>query len=578
MTITKNVALLLICIAALVASQQAHSQQDQGLKPAAAGATVDALEVEIAAIESRIADYRRVQELAAASEPGLQGLLLRRLDNIGYSAIEQINSLAESVIEQHATGGIAPSYKDQTVVWLEVALQWINEGLTRNRADIATMLAQESSMTAAEAAASAVEIDDKLSNSVQSLKGIVRALDHLDELGVDVSERRRNVLDRLRDNAEMLAIAIEIDSENLKKLRYRFSLSPDDADLKILVKVADRKRDSYARNLGAISDMLKAQGDDASEYRSLVLMVTGDVASQILDTGVMSSLARQWSKTTWNWVSDNGLNMIFKIIMFVLIVVAFRALSLLMRRTVERAVSHGHMSVLLRSMIASTVGNFVMAIGIMIAFSQMGISLGPLLAGLGVLGFIIGFALQDTLGNFAAGMMILIYRPYDVGDVITAAGATGKVDKMSLVNTIILTFDNQKLIVPNKQIWGDVIQNVTAQQVRRVDMTFSISYADDVEKAEQVLADIIEQHNLTLDEPKPAVKLHTLNASSVDFVVRPWVNSEDYWAVYWDITREVKMRFDREGISIPFAQHDVHHYYDGVRATPSEAGPHTPST
>jgi small conductance mechanosensitive channel len=568
-----TVAPLFIGIAILVAGPQAHSLQDAAQTAAAGGAVVERIEAEIAAIESTIADYLRLQELAAASEPGLQALVLRRLDNVGYSAAEQINGLADAIVKQDASGGIGPSYKDQTVAWLEVALQWTNQGLTRNRADIAAMLAQESSISAAEAAASAVEIDDKLSDSVQSLKSIVRALDRLDELGVDVTERRRNVLDRLRDNAEMLAIAIEIDSENLKKLRYRFSLSPEDPDLKILLKVADLKRDSYARNLGAISDMLKELGDDASEYRSLVLMVTGDVASQILDTGVMSSLARQWSKATWNWVSDNGLNMIFKIIVFVLIVVGFRALSLLMRRTIERAVSHGHMSVLLRSMIASTVGNFVMAIGIMIAFSQMGISLGPLLAGLGVLGFIIGFALQDTLGNFAAGMMILIYRPYDVGDVITAAGATGKVDKMSLVNTIILTFDNQKLIVPNKQIWGDVIKNVTAQQVRRVDMTFSISYADDVEKAEKVLADIIEQHELTLDDPAPAVKLHTLNASSVDFIVRPWAKSEDYWDVYWDITREVKLRFGREGITIPFPQQDVHHYNLDGNAAPGIATP-----
>ncbi len=421
-------------------------------------------------------------------------------------------------------------------------------------------------------------MDSSFSAGIQSLQGIVLVLDNLENLGIDVSERRQSHLDRLRELAEMLAIAIEIDTENLQKLRFRFSLSPDDADLKILVKVADLKRDSFARNLGAISDMLKKHGDDPSEYRRMVLVVTGDVASQILDTGVMSSLAKQWSKAGWDWIGDNGFNVVFKIIVFVLIVVGFRALSLLVRRALERAVSHGNLSVLLRSMIAATVGNIVMAIGIMIAFSQMGISLGPLLAGLGVLGFIIGFALQDTLGNFAAGMMILIYRPYDVGDVITAAGATGKVDHMSLVNTVILTFDNQKLIVPNKQIWGDVIQNVTAQQERRVDMTFSISYADDVEKAETVFADIIDKHELTLDDPKPMIKLQTLNSSSVDFVVRPWVKSEDYWAVYWDITREVKMRFDREGISIPFAQHDVHHYYDGVHATPSEAGPHTSST
>ena len=206
----------------------------------------------------------------------------------------------------------------------------------------------------------------------------------------------------------------------------------------------------------------------------------------------------------------------------------------------------------------------MLALGIMIALSQMGISLGPLLAGLGVLGFIVGFALQDTLGNFASGMMILIYRPYDVGDLITAAGVTGKVKDMSLVYTMILTLDNQKMIVPNSKIWGDVIQNVTAQRVRRVDLVCGISYADDIEKAEKVLAKIVEDNEMSLDDPEPMIKLHTLNDSSVDFIVRPWVKSNDYWDVYWDITREVKMRFDREGISIPFPQRDVHHYHGDV--------------
>lgn len=578
MKIKKKAVLLLVFVAALAAVQQAYSRQDPGPEPTSTAASVEAIDVQIANVEAAIADYKRLQELADASEPGLQKMLRRRMDNVGLSATVRVNRLAEDLIARAAKGDIAQSYKDRTVAWLETALRWISDGLDRDRADIVARLYQESSISPADAAESAVEMDSSFSAGIQSLQSIVLVLDNLENLGIDVSERRQSHLDRLRELAEMLAIAIELDTENLQKLRFRFSLSPDDADLKILVKVADHKRDSFARNLAATSDMLKKLGDDPSEYRRMVLVVTGDVASQILDTGVMSSLAKQWSKAGWDWIATNGFNVIFKIIVFVLIVVGFRALSLLMRRALERAVSHGNLSVLLRSMIAATVGNIVMAIGIMIAFSQMGISLGPLLAGLGVLGFIIGFALQDTLGNFAAGVMILIYRPYDVGDVITAAGATGKVDHMSLVNTVILTFDNQKLIVPNKQIWGDVIQNVTAQQERRVDMTFSISYADDVEKAETVFADIIDEHELTLDDPKPMIKLQTLNSSSVDFVVRPWVKSEDYWAVYWDITREVKMRFDREGISIPFAQQDVHHYYDGVHATPSGAGPHTSST
>jgi small conductance mechanosensitive channel len=129
---------------------------------------------------------------------------------------------------------------------------------------------------------------------------------------------------------------------------------------------------------------------------------------------------------------------------------------------------------------------------------------------------------------------------------------------MSLVSTTIMTLDNQTIVVPNNRIWGDVIKNVTAQRQRRVDLVFGISYADDVEQAEAVLRDILAKHPKVLDEPEPIVKLHELGESSVNFVVPPWVASDDYWDVHWDVTREVKMRFDREGLHIPFPQRDLH--------------------
>jgi small conductance mechanosensitive channel len=251
-----------------------------------------------------------------------------------------------------------------------------------------------------------------------------------------------------------------------------------------------------------------------------------------------------------------------QVLLFVMIIFLFRALSKLTRRWAEHGVKKLNLSFLLRNMIVASAANAVFVLGILIALSQVGISLGPVLAGLGVAGFIVGFALQDTLANFASGMMILIYRPYDVGDVITASGITGKVKDMSLVYTVVHTFDNQKMIVPNSKIWGDVIQNVTSQRVRRVDLVFGIAYSDDIDKAEKVLEKIVEDNEMTLDDPEPMIKLHTLNESSVDFVVRPWVKSADYWDVYWDITRAVKKRFDEEGISIPFPQRDVHHFYD----------------
>ncbi len=211
-------------------------------------------------------------------------------------------------------------------------------------------------------------------------------------------------------------------------------------------------------------------------------------------------------------------------------------------------------------MVISIVRNTVIIIGILIALSQVGINLGPLLAGLGVVGFVIGFALQDTLSNFAAGMLILIYRPFDVKDLVEAGGVSGTVSDMSLVNTTILTLDNQTIVVPNNKIWGDVIKNVTAQTVRRIDLVFGISYSDDIEKTERILQEIVDSQAAVLDQPETMIRMHELADSSVNFIVRPWVNTDDYWETYWAIIRAVKLRFDEEGISIPFPQSDVHLY------------------
>jgi small conductance mechanosensitive channel len=216
------------------------------------------------------------------------------------------------------------------------------------------------------------------------------------------------------------------------------------------------------------------------------------------------------------------------------------------------------LSQLFQNQLVSFSGKVVMFLGLLVALSQLGIQLAPVLAGLGIAGFIVGFALQDTLSNFASGMMILVYRPFDVGDAVEAGGVMGTVKAMNLVSTTITTWDNQKLVVPNSKIWGDVIRNITSEPNRRVDMTFGIAYADDIEHAERVLEEIVKSNELVLDDPEPVIRLHALGESSVDFIVRPWARTSDYWTVYWAITRAVKQRFDAEGISIPFPQRDVH--------------------
>lgn len=261
-------------------------------------------------------------------------------------------------------------------------------------------------------------------------------------------------------------------------------------------------------------------------------------------------------------VRENGATVIFRLFIFLAVMFVFWLLARLTRKVVTRSLNSARYqaSNLLKSMLIDMSSRIVLVIGLLMALSQIGISLGPVLAGLGVAGFIIGFALQDTLSNFASGMMILIYRPFDNGDYIEAAGVFGQVESMNLVSTTILTIDNQTLVVPNSKIWGDVIKNLTHQSRRRVDMEFGIGYGDNIAKAEKVLLDIVDKHPKILADPEPTIKVHRLNESSVDFVVRPWVETDDYWDVYWDITRAVKERFDEENISIPFPQRDVHVY------------------
>ena len=546
------IAGLLILILAVSTPVRAQQPADEVTQ------SPDAVGASIAQLDNDIAEYFRLEAQLEEIEHGFRTLMRGRLDAREREIFEQVDALAEDLVRMAKRDEPIDVYRVQVVAWLEALAERSNAFLDRNRQTILELLEKQSSVAPAQAAEAVVDLDRAIERTTTSLGNLYSMIESLEEFGVDVSEERALLTTRVRESAEMLAVAIHLDAEELAKLRARLALSPDDADVQMLIKVADLRRKSYAENLERISRVLRDLGIDSSEYRRLVLLVTGDVASQILDTGVMSGLAKEWSVKALTWVSDNGLGWAVKLIVFILILMTSRALSKLTRRWAERGMSKVNLSVLLRHMIVSTAANLVMFLGIMFALSQLGISLGPLLAGLGVLGFIIGFALQDTLGNFASGMMILLYRPYDVGDVIEAAGVSGKVEDMSLVYTVIHTFDNQKMVVPNSKIWGDVIRNVTSQTIRRVDLVFGISYGDDIEKAEQVLTDIVDNHPLTLDDPAPTIKVHTLGDSSVDFIVRPWAKSGDYWNVYWDLTREVKMRFDSEGISIPFPQRDVH--------------------
>jgi len=194
------------------------------------------------------------------------------------------------------------------------------------------------------------------------------------------------------------------------------------------------------------------------------------------------------------------------------------------------------------------------------ALSTLGFETTSFVAVIGAAGLAVGFALQGSLANFASGVMLIIFRPFSVGDYIEAGGQSGSVEEVHIFNTVLQTPDNKKVIIPNSKITGDNIVNYSAKDRRRIDMVFGIGYGDDLQRAKQILERILVEDDRVFKDPAPCVAVLELADNSVNFAVRPWVKTSEYWEVRFDITEKVKLTFDREGISIPFPQRDVHLY------------------
>jgi small conductance mechanosensitive channel len=261
----------------------------------------------------------------------------------------------------------------------------------------------------------------------------------------------------------------------------------------------------------------------------------------------------------WMFSADGGLGFVIKVAAGIVALFVLTLIAKFNRRMIGRALERvSAMSKLLKSFILKAVYWLTLALGIVLFLAVIGVNVTPVFAVFGGISFILAFALQDTLGNLASGLMIMVLKPFDTGDLIHVSGTSGIVDDMSVIATTIRTFDNQIIVVPNSKAWGDVITNVNAAPERRVDLVFGIGYTDSAPKAIEILTSLIEQNKFCLSDPAPAIFIGELADSSVNIFCRPWVKTPDYWTVYWDLLQQAKEQFDAEGISIPFPQRDVH--------------------
>jgi small conductance mechanosensitive channel len=518
----------------------------------------------VAEFDERLAEIAAQKKIVArlskqfkSSEGLAADIIGARMDVLWTAMFDDTVSLAQDVSALRSEGFDVDELASDLAADLEVFPGQAADAIERLRDDLVLP-------TGDMAAAEFVVRDQQLLKSTQKVDAIFSSMHTYTSiaasLGLDEAEERAFLIESLEENAANRSIFLDLALEGVDIMRAAAAALPSDEQVLARLGAMEARVQLAAKALQSVVALMDQVGLETSEYHQHLLTATGELTTEVLDVGVMAGLISEWSVMIVDLAAAKGPQLVFRLIIIVLILFVFSRLAGVVQNLTRKALSSSkvRLSALLSDMIVATARNLVVILGILIALSQVGISLGPLLAGLGIAGFIIGFALQDTLSNFASGMLILIYRPFDVGDFVQAGGVTGKVSHMSIVNTTFKTIDNQVQVVPNNLIWSGVITNVTAQRTRRIDLTFGVAYSDDIVKVEKILADIVSTHEAVLDDPEPMIKLHELGESSVNFVVRPWVKTEDYWDTYWDLMRTVKMRFDAEGITIPFPQHDVH--------------------
>ena len=256
----------------------------------------------------------------------------------------------------------------------------------------------------------------------------------------------------------------------------------------------------------------------------------------------------------WPTVTDWALKIVFALVIYIIGKWIVGRITRLLSRVLEGR----NVDSTLVKFLTAVVYAVLLTVVILAALDQLGVPITSLIAVLGAAGLAVGLALKDSLGNFASGVMLVGFKPFREGDFVEVAGVAGKVTEVRIFNTVLITPDNKQITVPNGLVYNDAITNYTALDTRRVDMTFGVGYDDDLKVARDVLTRICTEHPLVLDDPEPAVFVHSLGDSSVNFVVRPWVKTSDYWTVWGDLTEQGKTELEAAGCSIPFPQRDVH--------------------
>ncbi len=446
-----------------------------------------------------------------------------------------------------------------------LALDSWNKEIDRLRKQRATVSAEDVDELETEIGEARVKLDNIYELQMHTLTAG-------DSLRLETGEEWENLERALKERAETLVgrlqIAVKARDKLEEKIKDEQRAGATEAEIgpdRIRLQLAKRRVAGIAKSLETTTDLLGQRGFETTQYRQFAIQTTGEITKRILDPKVFIGLVTDGVGNLWGWFKDAGPILFVKLLILIIFVIVFR-LAFMLAWWILRFVRVIRVSRLMADIVGRMLNPVATTLGILTGLWFVGVNPTTLLAGVGVLGVVVGLALQDSLANLAAGFFILVTQPFDVDDTVVGGGVLGTVKTMGLANTTIVTFDGRRVMVPNRKVWGENIENRSAEFIRRAEITVKISYDEDIDKALEIIRDLMASEERVLESPEPLIFVSNLADSWVEIAVRPWTANKDWWPLLTDLPRLVRNRFAERGIEIPVPRRDVSIGQDGKNA------------
>ncbi len=483
------------------------------------------------------------------------------LDEVGDLRGELLDLIPQLDSTNAAVDSIIQSFGSFLTLFIGLYDRSIDEFAAR----LSVLREQRSETAAADLGDLQIDIQEARGRLDTVIAGQMETLVAAEAMRLDIADKwaalDRFVITRVESRVGRLQLAdVERDRfrAQLRDAERAGSSESEIASVRARFQLAEQRVAGITASVLATSDLLDRRGIETAQYRRIVIGATGEVTGDILDPAVFVGLVGDAVAGAWSWIGMRGPTILARLFIIIGFIALFRIgfrigwWAVLKFRKIS-------LPRLLRDMIGRMLRPVATILGLFAALWFLGVNPTTLVAGLGVAGIIVGLALQDSMSNLAAGFFILIYRPYDMEDVVSAGGVVGTVKEMGLANTTIVTFDNRRLFVPNQKIWSEIIENRSAEPVRRVETTVKISYQEDLERVFGILKGILKAHDKVLDHPEGSVFVSDLADSWIEVRIWSWAANKDWWSLSTDLPRAIRLGFQAEGIEVPYPRQIEEH-------------------